>query len=99
MTKPLDGIALLTYFRRLKLSKEAQELLTNIRIDGAHKRLSIGVSFGFADFSGAVELEKAVKDADAEMYRYKQENKSREIIEEVSFVPNGEETIPQLIAN
>ena len=31
MTRPLDGIALLTYFRRLKLSKEAQELLTHIR--------------------------------------------------------------------
>ena len=31
MTRPLDGIALLTYFRRLKLSREAQELLTHIR--------------------------------------------------------------------
>ncbi len=31
MARPLDGIALLTYFRRLKLSKEAQELLTHIR--------------------------------------------------------------------
>ncbi len=31
MTRPLDGIALLTYFRRLKLSKEAQELLTRVR--------------------------------------------------------------------
>ena len=32
MAKTLDGIALLTYFRRLKLSKEAQELLTNIGV-------------------------------------------------------------------
>src|SRR6266571_1575882 len=31
MTRPLDGIALLTYFRRLKFSKEAQGLLTDIR--------------------------------------------------------------------
>jgi len=31
MTRPLDGIALLTYFRRLKLSRVAQELLTHIR--------------------------------------------------------------------
>ena len=31
MTRPLDGIALLAYFRRLHLSKEAQELLTRIR--------------------------------------------------------------------
>jgi len=31
MTRPLDDIALLTYFRRLKLSKESQELLTRIR--------------------------------------------------------------------
>jgi putative transposase len=31
MARPLDGIGLLTYFRRLKLSKEAQELLADIR--------------------------------------------------------------------
>ena len=43
MTRPLDGIALLTYFRRLQLSKEAQELLTRIRTSppsrtpGAHR--------------------------------------------------------------
>ena len=31
MTKPLDGIVLLAYFRRLGFSKETQELLTHIR--------------------------------------------------------------------
>ena len=31
MRRPLDGTALLTYFRRLKLPKETQELLTEIR--------------------------------------------------------------------
>ncbi len=31
MAKPLDGIALLTYFRRLHLSKKTQDLLTEIR--------------------------------------------------------------------
>jgi putative transposase len=31
MARPLDGTALLAYFRRLKLSKETQELLTTIR--------------------------------------------------------------------
>ncbi len=31
MVRPLDSIGLLTYFRRLKLSKEAQELLAEIR--------------------------------------------------------------------
>jgi putative transposase len=31
MAKPLDGIVLLTYFRRLGFSREAQELLTHIR--------------------------------------------------------------------
>ena len=31
MTKPLDGISLQTYFRRLELGKEAQELLIHIR--------------------------------------------------------------------
>jgi len=43
MTRPLDGTALLTYFRRLKLSKEAQKLVTEIRdsppsrTPGAHR--------------------------------------------------------------
>jgi putative transposase len=31
MARPLDGTALLTYFRRLKLSKETQKLVTEIR--------------------------------------------------------------------
>ena len=31
MARPLDGIALLAYTRRLKLSKESYELLTRIR--------------------------------------------------------------------
>src|SRR5437868_14499006 len=31
MARPLDGIALLAYIRRLKLSKETQALLTHIR--------------------------------------------------------------------
>ena len=31
MTKPLDGISLQTYFRRLKLQKDAQDLLIDIR--------------------------------------------------------------------
>src|SRR5260370_37679476 len=31
MTRPLDGTALFTYFRRLKLSKEAQKLVAEIR--------------------------------------------------------------------
>src|SRR6266699_2424497 len=31
MTRPLDGIALQTYFRRLKLEKDAQDLLIRIR--------------------------------------------------------------------
>lgn len=31
MIRPLDGTALLTYFRRLHLSKEAQKLLAEVR--------------------------------------------------------------------
>ena len=31
MTRPLDGIALQTYFRRLNLQKDAQDLLIDIR--------------------------------------------------------------------
>src|SRR6266513_3129680 len=43
MARPLDGIGLLTYCRRLKLSKETQELLKGIRdsppsrTPGAHR--------------------------------------------------------------
>jgi diguanylate cyclase (GGDEF)-like protein len=66
---------------------ELKELLSNIRIDGVTERLTIGVSFGFADFSGMAELEQAVKDADAEMYRLKQENKLPEKTEQTVFLP------------
>jgi diguanylate cyclase (GGDEF)-like protein len=77
---------------------ELKDLLHNIKIDGASKRLSIGVSFGFANFSGSGELEQAVKSADAEMYRRKQENKRREKIGDVPFLP-AVETNQQLITN
>jgi diguanylate cyclase (GGDEF)-like protein len=65
---------------------ELKELLRNIRIEGVTKRLTIGVSYGFADFSSPVELERAVKKADAEMYRVKQENKLSDKFEEPSFI-------------
>ena len=51
-------------------------MLTDIQIEGVAERLSIGVSYGFKDFAEISELEQAVKSADEEMYRRKQERKA-----------------------
>jgi diguanylate cyclase (GGDEF)-like protein len=74
----------------LQRMNELKDLLSNIRIDGVTKRLSIGVSFGFADFSGIAELEQAVKNADTEMYRVKQEKRLLEKTEAAPFLPTQE---------
>lgn len=57
---------------------ELNDLLRNIRIDGTSKRISIGVSYGFANFRGSEDLERAVKLADEQMYAIKQKNKMLE---------------------
>ncbi|MEZ5428734.1 MAG: GGDEF domain-containing protein [Pyrinomonadaceae bacterium] len=49
--------------------------LTKVSIKGADQPLDIRVSFGFTDFAGKSDLEGAVKSADQEMYRRKQEKK------------------------
>ena len=54
-----------------------ERMLTDIRIEGMDAPLTIRVSFGFNDFSDAWNLEQAVKSADEEMYRRKQERKLR----------------------
>jgi PleD family two-component response regulator len=53
------------------------ELLTDVSLEGADEPYSIGVSWGFKDFSDSAELEEAIKIADREMYRRKHERKSR----------------------
>ncbi len=52
------------------------EHLQNAEFFGIPEGVSIKVSFGFADFADVNDLEKSVKEADAEMYRAKQKNKS-----------------------
>lgn len=76
---------------------ELKKLLSNIKIEGVTKRLTIGVSYGFSDFSGTEKIEQAIKNADGEMYRVKQENKQLEKTEETSFLP-ADESVYQLIS-
>lgn len=73
--------------------KELNDLLSNIKIDGVTKRMTIGVSYGFANFSGAPQMEQAIKKADEEMYQIKQENKRREKAEESLILPPAD--LPQ----
>lgn len=51
------------------------EMLRDFLIDGADEPLSVGISCGFTDFEDISDLEQAVKAADEEMYRVKQERK------------------------
>lgn len=68
-----------------KRMKKIEEMLTDIMIEGAYRPLTIGVSRGFKDFSSFSELEHAMNEADAKMYRLKQERKANE--EKPDFVP------------
>ncbi len=52
-----------------------ERMLTDITIEGVEKTLTVRVSFGFQDFADICDLEQAVKSADEEMYRRKQERK------------------------
>ncbi len=54
-----------------------ERILTDIHLEGAEKPLTIRVSFGFKDFSDISDMEQAIKAADEEMYRGKQERKLR----------------------
>jgi diguanylate cyclase (GGDEF)-like protein len=54
---------------------ELNETLKNVNLLSTTEKISIGVSFGFADFSDINDLEKSVKKADAEMYKTKQQKK------------------------
>lgn len=69
-----------------------EAMLTGILIEGSAERLTVGVSYGFTDFSEVSELEQAVKSADEEMYRRKQERKQRVREAEMSFVPSIHES-------
>lgn len=49
--------------------------LRNITIDGVPEPVTIGVSWGFTDFLGSDDMERAIKAADAAMYTRKQQRK------------------------
>ncbi len=51
-------------------------MLTNIRIDGVNKPLTIGVSHAFEDFNDISDLEMTIEKADAKMYLQKQKRKA-----------------------
>ncbi|MBS1796840.1 MAG: GGDEF domain-containing protein [Acidobacteria bacterium] len=57
--------------------KNIERMLTDVRIDGTEKPLTIRVSYGFKDFSDISNMEAAINTADEEMYRRKQERKLR----------------------
>lgn len=68
--------------------REINEHLKNAEFFGIPEGVSIRVSFGFADFGDVNDLETAVKEADAEMYRAKQINKSANAADiNVSVIP------------
>ena len=73
--------------------QELELHLTNIFVEGANEPLNIGVSYGFEDFSTISNLEQAVKSADEEMYRRKQERKQAKSLNS-QFVPQFQEQRP-----
>lgn len=64
---------------------ELNSNLKDMRLFGVPERLSISVSFGFADFADIINLENAIKQADAEMYRAKQQSKCAETTENARY--------------
>jgi diguanylate cyclase (GGDEF)-like protein len=79
----------------VKRMKKIEEMLTDIMIEGAYRPLTIGVSRGFKDFFEFSELERAMNEADAEMYRLKQERKAGE--DKPEFVPQLAGDNPRVI--
>ncbi len=53
--------------------------LRTVKLEDVATLVDIGVSSGFCDFKGAAALEKAIRAADAEMYKRKQARKSGRI--------------------
>lgn len=68
----------------LRMSR-LENLLRDVVIEGVAEPMTIGVSWGFRDFSDAGQLEDAIKKADADMYARKQERKSRRKIQQLGL--------------
>jgi diguanylate cyclase (GGDEF)-like protein len=73
-----------------------EAMLTDIQLEGRAERLTVGVSYGFQDFAEISELEQAVKYADEEMYRRKQERKERARQAEINLVTTVHESQPSV---
>lgn len=58
----------------LRMSR-LEALLRDVILDGMNDAINIGVSWGFKDFTDAVDLEAAIKSADSAMYELKQTRK------------------------
>jgi hypothetical protein len=71
-------------------------MLTDIFIDGVNTPLTICVSFGFKDFTDITNLEQAIKSADEEMYRRKQENKQKRMHAQNASYRSNENTFVSL---
>lgn len=56
-----------------------ESALRNVPLTGVSDPVDIGISWGFTDFSDANELERAINEADAEMYRRKRGRKTQSI--------------------
>jgi len=62
-----------------------ENVLRDVVIEGVAEPMSIGVSWGFRDFSDAEELEEATKKADADMYARKHERKTKKMLQHVGL--------------
>lgn len=69
-------------------------LLTHVRLEELAEPIDIGVSCGFTDFADTSDLEKAINEADAAMYRRKQERKKK-LTEKFNHIPQMNEHAPR----
>ncbi|MEO7674151.1 MAG: GGDEF domain-containing protein [Pyrinomonadaceae bacterium] len=68
-------------------------LLSGVRLEGLSEPIDIGVSCGFSDFEDSTKMEKAIKEADSEMYQRKQIRKQAWRVEYSSSVNENPQTI------
>lgn len=64
-----------------------ESLLRDVMIEGMKEPMSIGVSWGFKDFTDSADLERAIRNADAEMYSRKQARKRMRQSREMGMKP------------
>lgn len=80
----------------LERMSRMDQMLTNVRIDGVNKPLTIRVSHAFEDFNDLAALEVSIEKADAKMYLQKQRRKAAATHRKPVFPSQAE---PDLITN